>query len=142
MAIEGMGPDTPTAVNESGAKQSALQYRFDLFPARALFAVAEVLKHGADKYGVDNWRGIPTGDHLNHALAHAYAHIGGDDQELHLAHHACRALMALEMHLAEMEAQRFAGKPRPPRPEHLDAENDWRNRHDAIPGYWAQEPGR
>lgn len=70
-------------------------------PPRAVLAVAEVLKHGADKYGVDNWRGIPVADHINHAMIHVLAWLAGDRQDDHLSHFACRALMALEMERAE-----------------------------------------
>lgn len=95
--IDGVGADAPTVVNEAGAKQSSTLYRMDLLPPAATLAVAAVLKHGADKYGADNWRGIPVEDHLNHALIHAYAFLAGDEQDDHLEHFACRALMALEI---------------------------------------------
>jgi hypothetical protein len=103
MGIDGMGPDTPETANERGARQSDIPYRFDLLPTSALFAVAQVLKRGAEKYGVDNWRGLSVEEILNHALAHGYAHLGGDTQEQHLANMACRSLMALENHLSERE---------------------------------------
>lgn len=71
--------------------------RCDLSPARAVLAVAQVLATGAQKYGPDNWRGIPVEDHFNHALAHLFADLGGDTGDDHLAHAACRLLMALEL---------------------------------------------
>ena len=97
--IPGVGPETPTITNEQGAKQSDLPYRFDLLPAAAVSAVSGVLRHGADKYGADNWRGIPTNDHLNHALAHVFSYLHGDTQDDHIEHAACRLLMALEKKL-------------------------------------------
>ena len=98
-AIVGVGKDAPTTVNERGAKQSAGPYRMDLLPPAATLAVAAVLKYGADKYGDNNWRGIPVADHLNHAMVHALAYLAGDTQDDHLEHFACRAMMALEIKL-------------------------------------------
>lgn len=97
--ISGVGPDAPTVVNEKGAKQSATGRRADLLPPLALLRVAEVLHHGAEKYGANNWRGIAEPDHLNHALIHLLAHLAGDRQDDHLGHLACRVLMALETNL-------------------------------------------
>jgi hypothetical protein len=99
--VEGVGADAPTVVNEAGAKQSATLYRADLLPAAATLAVAGVLKHGADKYGDNNWRGIPVDDHLNHAMVHVFAYLAGDKQDDHLEHAACRMLMALEKKLVK-----------------------------------------
>lgn len=90
-----VGPDVPTVENEAGVRQAALDYRFDLVDPRAMFALAAVLKRGAEKYGVDNWRGLTTGDHLNHALVHVYAYMAGDTQDDHLSHAFCRLMMAV-----------------------------------------------
>lgn len=92
--ITGMGPDAPTVTNEKGASQSHLPYRFDLIDGPATFKMAEVLSVGADKYGVNNWRGIPVEDHLNHLIAHAYAWLAGDHSDEHLSHVQCRAMFA------------------------------------------------
>lgn len=95
------GPDAPTVVNDVGAKQSRLDVRFDLVPADALFAVAHVLDYGANKYGVDNWKGLSIESILNHMIAHAYAYLSGDFSDDHLEHCATRALMALQLHLED-----------------------------------------
>lgn len=97
--VAGVGPDAPTKVNEQGGRQSDSPYRADLTPPLAFLAVSAVLKHGAEKYGVDNWHAISVREHLNHALVHAFAHLAGDRQDGHLEHFACRALMALEIAL-------------------------------------------
>lgn len=99
--LKGVGPDTDIEVNEIGAKQSRVPYRMDLMPPQATLAVANVLHSGAEKYGANNWHGIPVDDHLNHALVHMYAYLAGDKQDDHLEHAACRALMALEIKLRE-----------------------------------------
>jgi hypothetical protein len=85
----------------NGAKQSKVQVRMDLLPWAALMQVAEVLHHGAEKYGDDNWRGIPADSHLNHALRHVALHKAGDTSEPHASHIACRILMWLETLITE-----------------------------------------
>lgn len=97
--VAGVGPDAPLAVNALGGKQSASPYRMDLLPALATLGVAGVLKHGADKYGVDNWRSLSVEEHLNHALVHAYSYLAGDRSDDHMGHFHCRAAMAHEVHL-------------------------------------------
>jgi hypothetical protein len=95
--IDGMAPNAPIQTNDKGARQSAIPFRCDLLPARAILAVSRVLKHGADTYpDPDNWRRIPRVDHVNHALAHLFAHGAGDDSGDHLEHATCRLLFALE----------------------------------------------
>lgn len=93
--IAGVGPDAPLETKENGAKQSAVPYRFDLIDAAALADLAAVLKRGAEKYGVDNWRGLSVEDHLNHLVLHTYSHLAGDEQDRHLSNVFARAMMAL-----------------------------------------------
>ena len=95
--VFGVGKDAPTTVNEAGGKQSDSPYRCDLLPAHAVLAVAAVLKHGADKYGENNWRKITVADNLNHAMTHIFAYLAGDEQDDHLEHAACRILFALDL---------------------------------------------
>lgn len=92
-----VGPSAPTVTNDKGGKQSYTGRRMDLMPPKALLAVAEVLHHGATKYGIDNWRSIPVESHLNHAAIHIYAYLAGDRSDDHLGHAACRLLMAKEL---------------------------------------------
>lgn len=102
--IEGVGKDAPVTVNAAGGKQSHCPYRVDLFPPRAALAVSAVLKHGADKYGENNWHLITVGENLNHALTHIFAFLAGDGSDDHLEHAACRVLFALD--------QKLAGRPK------------------------------
>jgi hypothetical protein len=90
-----------TQVNEKGGKQSKFVTRLDLVPAKAIREVGVVLHHGANKYGIDNWRLIEAREHLSHALQHCYAYLDKPSTE-DLSHAATRLLMALEMHLLEM----------------------------------------
>lgn len=95
--MKGVGKDAPTVVNDNGGAQSHIPYRFDLFPAHATAEVAAVFAEGATKYARNNWKLIPENEHLNHVLTHIFAYMEGDRQDNHLAHAACRMLMALEM---------------------------------------------
>lgn len=88
---------TEVVTNAAGAKQCATAYRVDLLPPLATLAVGAVLQEGAEKYGEENWRGIPVKENINHALIHLFAYLGGDKQEPHLDHAACRILFALEL---------------------------------------------
>ena len=49
--ILGVQPDVHTETNEAGGKQSKTPYAFHFLPSQAMFAVAEVAKYGAEKYG-------------------------------------------------------------------------------------------
>lgn len=99
--VLGVSKDEPREVNEKGASQSRSPYRFDLLDPSAMFEMTKVLKEGADKYGVDNWRGISVRDHLNHLLIHAYAYLAGDNSDDHLSHLMCRAMFALAVDIDE-----------------------------------------
>jgi hypothetical protein len=88
--------DDDVVTNEYGAKQSRIQGRWDLLPFRAMESVTRVLKEGADKYGVDNWRGLSVDEINNHVWAHLATYQQTFDLE-ELEHAACRVLMALEI---------------------------------------------
>lgn len=90
-----VGKDLKTIINEHGGAQSEVYYRFDLIDTSAIFALAKVLKEGADKYGENNWRKICAGEHINHALIHIYAYLAGDKQDDHLEHAFTRLMFAL-----------------------------------------------
>lgn len=107
--IDGVGPDAPVSVNEKGGKQSSSPYRADLLPALATLEVAKVLKHGAAKYGPDNWRNLTTEEILNHVQVHLLAWFAGDRSDDHLSHAACRCLMALDLELCrERELREYS----------------------------------
>lgn len=100
VVVKGVGPDTPTVVNEKGGKQSQVLYRFDLLDPAAMFEMTRVLDEGAKKYGDDeNWRKIDVRSHLNHLLIHAYAYLAGDESDDHLSHIMCRAMFAQAVEL-------------------------------------------
>jgi len=94
--VKQLGPEAPVQTNDQGGKQSAIPVRCDLLPARAVLEIAATLAPAAIKYGPDNWRRIARKDHINHALAHIFAHLAADDADDHLKHAACRLLFAME----------------------------------------------
>lgn len=96
-AAPGVSADTPTVTNEKGAKQSGIPHRCDLLPPTALLGVAMTLAEGANKYGAENWRGIPIRDHINRAITHLLAYLVGDTSEPHLNHASCRILFAYDL---------------------------------------------
>jgi 5'(3')-deoxyribonucleotidase len=100
--IAGDKEDDTVVVNENGAKQSRIDGRFDLIPARALKEVAKVYAEGADKYGEDNWKGLSIDEINNHVYNHLYCYQEEANAE-DLSHAACRILMALQLHLEELD---------------------------------------
>jgi len=69
----------------------------------ALLRVAGVMREGAEKYAVDNWRHVPTDVHLNHAIRHLLLMAAGATStgEDHMAHALCRVAMALDVVLCD-----------------------------------------
>lgn len=86
------------ALEERGEDEANLD-RVDLHIKR-LLTIAKVLKEGADKYEANNWRLIPSEQHLSHAITHYLAYLSGDCQDDHLAHFYCRLMMAYATELS------------------------------------------
>lgn len=61
----------------------------------AILRIARTLEYGVSRYPRNNWRLIPTNDHINHALIHLYADSIGDTQDDHVDHALTRVMMAL-----------------------------------------------
>ncbi len=80
--------------NESGGKTDAVRFRLDLVDPEAMLRLGHVLATGAERHGEENWRKLSSREHLNKALGHIYAHIGGDTGDDHLGHAFCRLMMA------------------------------------------------
>lgn len=93
--VAGVGPDAPIETNAEGASQSKVDYHFHTLDPQAMLVLAQVQAHGDNKYGVNNWHGIPTSDHINHALIHIYAWLAGDKQDDHLEHALARVFLAV-----------------------------------------------
>lgn len=91
-------------------KDTTGKAKLDLIPYMALEAVAKVREFGVHKYG-EAWSWKQSGKTDDFAVAsmrHIYKHlqVGTVDEESgldHLAHAACSALMALELHLQTLK---------------------------------------
>lgn len=66
-------------------------------PIKLTFMIGNRLKYGAVKYAPNNWRLIPEGQHLNHAMIHLVALAIGDDQDDHLGAALCRLHMTIAL---------------------------------------------
>lgn len=80
--------------------------RYDLVPFCALDEIAQVLGHGARKYGDDNWRLVANGRarYIAAALRHISAYQQGEQSDSdstlhHLAHAACSLMFILAIEL-------------------------------------------
>ena len=87
--------------NATTGLQTPIEESYTAIPPLALAKVARVMASGTRKYGPRNWDRISVADHLDHAIRHGYLYIMGDTTDEpntidHLAHMACRSLMALE----------------------------------------------
>jgi hypothetical protein len=94
---------------------SVAEYRFDLLPAQALAAVAElranaVAKHG--EQGIESWMASDPAPHVNKAIAHIYAYLSGDTTEArgdpaeHLTHALCRLMFAVHIERSRQDDRR------------------------------------
>lgn len=95
-----------TTLLSAGVKHDSGKPRWDLVPMRAVQAIADVLAHGARKYGANNWQGLEDFEarYYAAALRHLTAWRGGEhtDPESglpHLAHAACSVVFLLSRSL-------------------------------------------
>lgn len=93
-------PDDMT-VFQSGAtrSQDKANVRYDLISPHALFRIAVVCHNGAKKYFPFNYeKGMPISDILNHAIAHIYKYLSGEESdEDDLAHAFWNLHAAIDM---------------------------------------------
>jgi hypothetical protein len=92
----GLRNDDPIVENDKGGRESATSFRFDLLDPPALMRLAHRMAVGVQKgYPPNNWKKVTQESHLNHALMHIMAHMGGDFQDRHLDAAFCRLMMAV-----------------------------------------------
>lgn len=94
--------------NATTGLQTPIEESYTAIPPLALAKVACVMASGTRKYGPRNWDRISVADHLDHAIRHGYLYVMGDTEDEptgvdHLAHMACRALMALEVEMIKQK---------------------------------------
>jgi hypothetical protein len=87
---------------------------FRLLPWRAICFIGEMMEYflSIGKHGKDDWRRMPEQEHVDHADGHMALYDAGDDSEDHLAHAACRLLMALEQREHERARNHNRNHPR------------------------------
>ncbi len=81
----------------SGAKQNYVEEAFELVPYPVISAIASTMKEGLEKYGYQNYYGIPMEEHMGRAIRHMFKHLSGDTSENHLGHAITRLGFAIEM---------------------------------------------
>jgi len=88
-----------------GKKNDESKPMLSLYPVKALAATCDVMVHGGEKYGLNNWRHVePPARYLDAALRHLYAVAQGElvdpDSGLpHLAHASASVAFLLERQL-------------------------------------------
>jgi hypothetical protein len=101
---DGVDLEIPKAYS-NGYMSAPIPAQFTYLPWDALYEVAKVLTENCvdngGKYEKDNWRKCP--DHmlmLDGLLSHVHRLLTGEgDEEEHLTHIACRALMMVSIYL-------------------------------------------
>jgi hypothetical protein len=94
--------EEPDKKEDTAKKFDNEKIRMDLLPVRALTGIAEVLTHGAKKYGDRNWEnGLKWSRVFGATLRHLFAWWGGEDIDKesglhHLKHVGCNILFLLE----------------------------------------------
>lgn len=92
-----VAPETPGRKDDDGKRD------YTLIPFAGLDVIAQVLEHGAKRYGAENWRAVDDAParYLKAMARHVFARLRGEindpDSGLpHLAHAACCILFMLE----------------------------------------------
>lgn len=91
-----------TTTPDMGRKDDSDKPRIELISAIATVKKAQVMGHGAKKYGVDNWRkGIAWLRVIGALLRHTFAYLSGETNDpetglSHMAHAACCCDFLLE----------------------------------------------
>lgn len=106
--ISGFTVAAPEQSTPNTCLQTPIDESYTAIPPLALAKVACVMASGTRKYGPRNWDRISVADHLDHAIRHGYLYVMGDTEDEptgvdHLAHMACRALMALECEMIKQK---------------------------------------
>jgi len=73
-------------------------FAFHLIPRNGLSKAASIMRSGeVAGREPEGWRNVPVLEHVNHAIGHLLSFLECDGKDPHLAHAACRILMALDL---------------------------------------------
>ena len=87
---------------ENGSVDPEIDTRMDKLPPLALLQAGRALCCGMkyEDIKIDNWRGVPRAQHLNHSLRHIMLYKSGDRSEDHIGHALSRLMMWADLELA------------------------------------------
>lgn len=98
--------ETNQEITEQGGKQSKIEWSIHEYISLALPRIAAIAAKGFANYGPDNWYKVSARDDMEHAVRHSVLALNesqgikppdGEEGEDHLAHAACRIMMAMAM---------------------------------------------
>lgn len=99
-------------MSRTGKKYDSTKTRTDLLPPTAILSIADVLTHGAQKYGDNNWQDLDKFEqrYLGAALRHILQHMQGEDVDPesglpHLSHAACSLVFLIEALVGQVNGQ-------------------------------------
>ena len=89
--------------------------RWDLVPWNTIKEVVKVITKGADKYGIDNWKTVPSNIFEAAMMRHFISYKEGEHIDLewnlpHLAHLACNAIFLLWKELLILNIEEEKGE--------------------------------
>ena len=105
-------------MEEKGLRYNQEKLRWSLVHFESLESLVKVLDFGSKKYDDHNWmRGMPITEVLESLLRHAFAYLGGEDDdpesgESHLGHIMCNTMFLeyISKHKPEFDDRLKPGK--------------------------------
>jgi hypothetical protein len=80
----------------TGIKHDETKIKWSLLPWDVMEEVAEVMQHGAEKYGLDNWKHVdPPMRYWDAAMRHMIAFRQGEKLDESTLHHLAHAITSL-----------------------------------------------
>lgn len=88
--------------DNKGLKFDGGKLRWSEAPWKAFQKIVDVMQYGAEKYEVDNWKGVDPKRYADAMIRHFAAWITGEDKDResslhHLSHIGCNAAFLIEL---------------------------------------------